>query len=110
MSLPKNNLGLSLGGKLVQWGSRRLPDFDFEINALPYADVNVLNEGKYLGVILTDDDRFCKSISIKDAFAYTPALLDQKNWKYKYVYSRQFWKDQANLEESLMLYIGSQVS
>jgi hypothetical protein len=110
LPLSKNNTGESLGGMLVQWGNSRLPDFHFEMNALPYADVNVLNDGKYLGVILTDDERFCKSISIKDAFAYTPALLDQKNWKYKYVYSRQFWKDQANIEESLMLYIGSQVS
>jgi hypothetical protein len=92
---------------LKNWGDERLVGFNFEENTLPYADLNVKRDNHYLGLILTDDERFFKSLSIKDTFAYTPALLKKKNWSHRMVYSRQFWKDAEGVEQSLMLFVGN---
>jgi len=97
-----------LSARIREWGTKRLANFSFSENALPHADVSILKNNMHLGVVLTDDDRFSQSISIKDAFAYTPALLQRKNWGYRFVYSRQIWKDIEQIEQSLMLFIGSQ--
>jgi hypothetical protein len=96
-----------LSSHLKNWGDERLTEFNFEENTLPYADLNVRKDNQYLGVILTDDERFYKSVSIKDSFAYTPALLKKKNWSHRMVYSRQFWKDADAVEQSLMVFVGS---
>jgi hypothetical protein len=101
--------GDGLGGRLVGWGNSRLPGYRFDLNGLPNTDVNVVKDSAYLGVMLTDDERFRTSISIKDAFVYTPTLLEEKNWKHRFVYSRQYWKDRTTLEESLMLFVGNQL-
>jgi hypothetical protein len=97
-----------LSSRIKDWGQRRLGEFSFAEHVLPNADISILKENVHLGVVLTDDDRFNQSISIKDAFAYTPALLQRKNWGYRFVYSRQVWRDIEQLEQSLMLFIGSQ--
>jgi hypothetical protein len=97
-----------LSSRIKDWGQRRLDGFSFAEHVLPNADISILKENMHLGVILTDDNRFNQSISIKDAFAYTPALLQRKNWGYRFVYSRQVWRDIEQLEQSLMLFIGSQ--
>lgn len=97
-----------LSTRVRDWGNTRLKDFSFAENILPHADLSVLKNDAHLGVVLTDDDRFNQSISIKDAFAYTPALLNRKNWGYRFVFSRQVWKDIDDLEQRLMLFIGSQ--
>lgn len=98
--------GLNLGSRIRQWGTARLDGFVFEEHTLPYADVNIMKEDNYLAVLLTDDQRYQSSLSIKDIYAYTPALLSRKNWPYRYIYSRQYWKDLPVLEQSLMYFIG----
>ena len=100
--------GSHLSARIREWGNRRLKQFSFEENILPHADLSVLKDNRHLGVVLTDDERFNQSISIKDAFAYTPSLLNRKNWGYRFVYSRQVWKDIDELEQRLMLFIGHQ--
>lgn len=98
-----------LSSRLKSWGNDRLSEFNFEENSLPYVDLNVRKDDRYLGVILTDDERFHKSLSVKDTFAYTPALLQKKNWNHRMVYSRQFWKDTDAVENTLMTFVGTQV-
>lgn len=100
--------GATLGTKLLAWCDERLNGFDFELQTLPHTDINIRKSDKYLAAILTDDERFQRSISIKDTFAYTPLLLKEKNWNYRYVYSRQLWKNRENLEQALMVYVGNQ--
>jgi hypothetical protein len=97
-----------LSAKIREWGTKRLGNYSFQENAVPHADISILKNNMHLGVVLTDDDRFNQSISIKDAFAYTPALLQRKNWGYRFVFSRQVWKDIDQLEQGLMLFIGGQ--
>jgi DNA polymerase IIIc chi subunit len=62
---------------------------------LPFADVSVVEGGVYQKIILTDDDLFFRAWSAKDAHAYLPALLEQKNWTYLRAYSRNWWAKRA---------------
>ena len=112
---PKSNHRLNrtaewyLSSRLQQWSKERLQDFTFDTNTLPFTDINVLQEDRHLGVILTDDVRYFSSLSAKDVHAYTPALLTKKNWKYHMVFSRNLWKDREKVENDLMVFVGSQV-
>lgn len=96
----------ALSSGLSSWGRTRLARFDFDEGLLPYGDVHVRKENQYVGTVLTDDERFRSGLSTKEIYAYTPALLQQKNWKFRFVYSRQWWKDPSQVEQSLMYFIG----
>lgn len=96
-----------LKDQLCRWSAERLGDISFEINALPFSDVSIRQQNQYTGMVLTDDVRYQQSLSAKDAHVYTPALLQQKNWSYRTIYSRNFWKDRERVEYELMLLAGS---
>ncbi len=68
---------------------------------LPFADVSVVEGGVHQKIILTDDDLFFRAWSAKDAHAYLPALLEQKNWAYVRAYSRNWWAKRAEELERL---------
>ena len=104
----RNSAEWYLSSRLKQWGTERLQNYSFNANGLPYTDISVVRDGKHIGVILTDDERYFTSLSAKDVHAYTPSLLLRKNWKYHMVFSRNLWKDRARMEEELMLFVGSQ--
>lgn len=97
-----------LAPRIGRWGSERLTEFRFLENAVPHADLSIVKGNAHVAVVLTDDQRFSQSVSVKDAFAYTPAMLQRKNWGYRFVYSRQMWKDFEELEKRLMLFVGQQ--
>jgi hypothetical protein len=97
-----------LSSRLRQWGERRMQGFAFETNRLPYCDINLMQDGRYLGIVLTDDARYFASLSAKDGHAYTPAMLSLKNWKHHMVFSRNLWKDREKVERDLMVFVGSQ--
>lgn len=94
--------------KLKEWGEARLPGVNFEINDLPFSDVSFHLGNYYLGVILTDDERYMSSLSVKDIHAYTQDLLAQKGWEYRFIFSRNFWLNQEKVESDLMRLVGSQ--
>ncbi len=104
----RHNSSWYLSTHLQRWGSQRLTEVVFETDTLPFSDVNVRQADRYTGIILTDDARYLQSVSIKDTYAYTPALLTRKNWRYRMVYSRNYWKDVDRVERELMLFVGNQ--
>lgn len=67
-----------------------LPEARFE---LPFADLTLKKDGKYAGLLLTDDDQYHMSRSPKEPHAYLPVLLQQKGWPFKRLYSREFWRN-----------------
>jgi hypothetical protein len=82
---------------------QRDSDIQFKFTEeMPFADLTLKNKSKYLGLILTDDDLYFQSISIKDAHIYTPFSLYGKNWKFKGIYSREFWHDKNLVRERLI--------
>lgn len=67
----------------------RIPEARFE---LPFADLTIKSDGRYQGLILTDDDQYHHSDSPKEPHAYLPILLRKKGWPFKRIYSREFWQ------------------
>ncbi|GHA70578.1 AAA domain-containing protein [Pontibacter akesuensis] len=59
---------------------------------VPFADLTLVQEAAYHGVILTDDDLYYSALSVRHAHADIPRLLQLRHWPYKRVYSRQFWE------------------
>lgn len=99
-----------LNHQIKTWGEEKFPEFQFEVNRLPLADVNIKNDQGYLGIVLTDDMHYFNSLSEKDFFAYMPALMARKNWDYHYVFSRNLWQDKEKVEEDLLRFIGTKMS
>jgi len=62
---------------------------------LPFADLTIKDDDIYQALLLTDDDLYYQSLSPKEAHAYTPFALQAKNWQYKRMYSREYWKSKA---------------
>jgi hypothetical protein len=60
---------------------------------LPFADLVLKSGGLHLGLILTDDDLYFQSASVKEAHVYTPFLLASKGWKFRGIFSREYWHD-----------------
>jgi hypothetical protein len=82
-------------------------DFEQKINfqlleEMPFADLTVKSGNSYLGLVLTDDDLYYQSISIKDMHIYTPFTLAAKNWKFTGVYSREYWHNKETVRERLL--------
>lgn len=96
-----------LAPRLKAWGENRLEHYHFDVAGMPYADVQVSRDNRALGILLTDDERYYRSLSVKDAYAYVPMLLQRRQWAYRMIYSRNFWKDGRKLEEELMSFIGN---
>jgi len=90
-----------LNTRLKAWSKELHSSVTFETNTLPYADVSIRNDQQYSGIILTDDSRYYQSLSAKDAHAYTPSLLRARNWHFRAIYSRHYWKDKEKVETEL---------
>ena len=69
-----------------------LNDNNQYIKELPFADITVKNQNSYESLILTDDDLYYEHLSPKETFAYIPAGLRAKSWKFERIFSRNFWK------------------
>jgi hypothetical protein len=68
---------------------------------LPFADLSIYDGEKYLGLVLTDDDIYYQSVSVKDMHVYRPNILTAKNWGYVTFFSRDFWNDPQRVQEKL---------
>ena len=99
-----------LNHQIKHWGEEKFPEFQFEVNRLPLADLHIKDGSGSLGIVLTDDMHYFSSLSEKDFFAYVPALMSKKNWNYHYVFSRNLWQDKEKVEEDLLRFIGSKMS
>ncbi|MFD2203264.1 AAA domain-containing protein [Shivajiella indica] len=58
-------------------------------------DLAEKKKGFFLKAILTDDKRFYMSDGAKEAFAYLPIHLKEKNWPFQFYFSRQYWMGRA---------------
>ena len=71
---------------------------------LPFADLAIKRDKHDFGMILTDDDLFYQSISSKEAHVYNPFTLSMKNWKFRGVFSREYWQDKDRVIERMVLF------
>ena len=90
-----------------QWYlKQRLSDWDKEFpmrftTELPFADLTLKQRKSYLGLLLTDDDQFYNGLSVKDTFVYKPYLLEAKQWKSRFLHSRNYWQDRDKVKEKV---------
>jgi hypothetical protein len=56
-----------------------------------WMDLAIIDDNQFIGSLMTDDDRMYISTGAKEAFAYHPIQLRQKNWPYAFYFSRQYW-------------------
>jgi superfamily I DNA and/or RNA helicase len=76
-----------LAGKLVSDAVQQ--------TSLPFADL--LAQANATHLILTDDENYRFSLSVKAAHAYTPALLEKKGWRFARFASRNYWHSKQNM-------------
>jgi hypothetical protein len=81
--------------------SGHFPEKTSFVTEIPFADLIVRINEKFVGVLNTDDDLFRRAITVKDPFVYTPLVLKDKNWEYKMFFSRRFWHDPENELEDM---------
>lgn len=93
-----------LQNKIKAWSEEEMEAFKVQ-RELPFADLCVKVNGQqpamYVGLINTDDDLYYQSESAKDMHAYRHFILRKKNWRFKSVYSRQFWQQEEQVKEEL---------
>lgn len=58
-----------------------------------WMDLAVVKENQFQLALLTDDDRMYMATGAKEAFAYHPIQLQQKNWPFFIYFTRQFWME-----------------
>lgn len=75
------------------------------IQELPFADLTLKSNGKYSGLVLTDDDLFFDALSSKEAHSYRYDQFQEKRWPYVQFFSREFWIDQELAEEKLRKFL-----
>jgi hypothetical protein len=72
---------------------------------LPFSDLVAFEGKNYLGVVLTDDASYKKSLTVKEPMAYVPFLLQEKNWKHARFFSRVWWMDPEKVEGDLQRFV-----
>ena len=58
---------------------------------LPFADLTVKQHDLYESLILTDDDLYFQSQTVKEPHGYLPIDLRAKRWPFQRIYSREIW-------------------
>jgi hypothetical protein len=97
--------GWYLNRHLVNSGALKYPQLSFSLNEMPFTDIAVMEGNKYHGAVLTDDQVYQSSLTVKEPHAYTPALLKQKHWHYHRVFSRNWWSNRQRTEDELVKFI-----
>ncbi|MFW5761067.1 MAG: AAA domain-containing protein, partial [Cyclobacteriaceae bacterium] len=108
-SLPRvsNQQSWYLRNKIKNMLKEDLPlEFDLS-EELPFTDLVVKSkdEDKYLGLVLTDDDLYHRSISVKESHVYKHLTMSGKKWPYREFYSREYWHDKNQVKERLIRFV-----
>ncbi|MBO9700014.1 MAG: DUF4011 domain-containing protein [Sporocytophaga sp.] len=74
-------------------------------NEFTFSDLSIAENNQYRSLVLTDDNIYFQSVSIKDFHAYLPMTLKNKNWSYIKLNSRQYWSDRNQFKEKIVTYI-----
>jgi superfamily I DNA and/or RNA helicase len=106
--LNKNNAWY-LKDLLIDWGNKEFSDCNLR-EELPFADITIVKDGKYSGLLITDDELYFQSPSIKDSHVYTPFTLSGKHWKFRGIFSREYWQNESMVTQDLTRFISQSIS
>ncbi len=105
----KHRIEWFLQNKLNNWAESALKKIKLT-PTLPFSDLTLFSEDKktnYLGLVRTDDELYYQSVSAKEMHAYLPFILNEKGWKHKSVYSREYWQNPEQVYENLLRFINT---
>jgi len=94
---------------LIDWSNDNLTEFDFK-NELPFADITIKKGKDYSGLIITDDDLYRQNPSVKDLHAYTPFTLSKNNWRFAGFFSREWWNNPEEVQESITRFLNQHLT
>ncbi|WP_346755696.1 AAA domain-containing protein [Splendidivirga corallicola] len=104
ISLDQYNTEWFLRNKIKNWSQS--DELDVELaNELPFTDLTIKINDEYKGLILTDDDLYHQSISVKEAHVYKPFTLHEKHWRYSMFHSRELWQSEEDLKERFVRFL-----
>ncbi|MTI41806.1 AAA domain-containing protein [Fulvivirga lutimaris] len=89
---------------LQKWTSEQIDSVQLS-EELPFADITVKCKGDYQALIMTDDELYFESPSIKDIHVYTPFTLSKKHWRFRGFFSREWWSHRQQVQETIMRFI-----
>lgn len=72
---------------------------------LPFSDLSIEIDNSYIGLILTDDERYFQALSPKQIYAFQHFHLNMKNWPHLRFHSREYWLDSEEVAEKLKRFI-----
>lgn len=72
----------------------------------PCADIAIHDGNAFTSLILTDDNHYQQALSAKHHHALLPKILEDKQWKFQSIYSRNFWRDREKLKFDLSKVFG----
>lgn len=102
--MPEKPRGFEVSWYLKNQLMGQYGNHDVRNNSLSKAmDLELLEDGKYVAGILTDDHRLFVARSVKEAFVYHHRLLRQKRWEVVHIFSRQYWLDKEDLLETKVM-------
>ena len=90
--------------KLMDPSFHELDDIKIE-KELPFSDLSVRKGDQFIGLILTDDERFYQALSPKQIYAYQHFHLTIKNWKHVRFHSRELWIDPESTKEKMLKFL-----
>ena len=89
-----------LKSKLISYAAENFREVAL-VDELPFSDLTVKEGDQYIGLVLTDDQRYFQAASAKAAHVYLPLLLNEKNWSFSNFFSREYWQNRERVYEAL---------
>ena len=89
---------------MSHWLNEHIEGFEVT-DELPFADLTVKYQDQYKALLITDDDLYFESPSIKDVHVYTPFTLSKKQWRFRGFFSREWWSHREQLEETILRFV-----
>lgn len=103
-SQKNHNAGWYLKTQLKNWVNENIENFQLT-DELPFADITVKSGEQYKALLITDDDLYYQSLSIKDVHVYTPFTLSKKQWRFRGFFSREWWSHRDQVKESILRFV-----
>ncbi|GAL87337.1 hypothetical protein MYP_4567 [Sporocytophaga myxococcoides] len=104
ISMPDKNSDIYLSAIVKRLAEKELKNKTIT-NEFTFSDLLIAENNLYRSLVLTDDNLYFQSVSIKDFHAYLPMTLKNKNWSYLKLNSRQYWSDRNQFKDKIVTHI-----
>jgi len=86
-------VAIQLKDEIKKWAAIKWPDYQLEENHFPHLDFTLRKGDHTIGAFFTDDNNYFQSPTVKSDHVLIPILLENMNWPFLRLYSRNLWQD-----------------